>query len=58
MEDVVDKLTIQSEDSHIERLREQKCRIEPGITFAELLHDYERVGDHADNIVWAAKMLN
>jgi phosphate:Na+ symporter len=58
MEDMVDKLTLMSEDSHIIRLRDQKCQIEPGITFAELLHDYERVGDHADNIVWSAKILN
>lgn len=56
-ENMIDKLTIQSEDNHIARLREQKCRIEPGITFAELLHDYERVGDHADNIVWTARIL-
>jgi phosphate:Na+ symporter len=58
MEDTVDKLTIQSEDNHIIRLRDQKCQIEPGITFAELLHDYERVGDHADNIVWSARIIN
>ena len=57
MEEEVDALTLESEDNHIERLREQKCQIEPGITFAELLHDYERVGDHADNIVWTAKIV-
>lgn len=57
MEEMVDNLTLKSEDNHIERLRQQKCQIEPGITFAELLHDYERVGDHADNIVWTAKTL-
>lgn len=55
LEDDIDHLTIESQDNHIERLRAKICHTEPGIIFAKALHDYERVGDHASNIVWAAK---
>lgn len=55
MEDEVDNLTRQSENNHIARLRAKQCSTEPGIIFAEALHDYERVGDHANNIVRIAR---
>lgn len=55
LEDQIDILTRQSEDNHIARLREKQCSTGPGIIFAEALHDYERIGDHANDIVHIAR---
>ena len=55
LEDSIDKLTLQSQDNHVDRLRAKQCHTEPGIVFAKALHDLERIGDHSYNIAWAAK---
>ncbi len=55
LEDEVDNLTRQSENNHIARLRAKQCHTQPGIIFAEALHDYERIGDHSNNIVRIAR---
>ncbi|WP_394273086.1 PhoU domain-containing protein, partial [Butyricicoccus sp.] len=55
LEDEIDSLTKQSENNHIARLRAKQCTTQPGIIFAEALHDYERVGDHSNNIVRIAR---
>lgn len=51
IEDQIDTLTRDSEAKHISRLRAKQCTTESGIIFAEALHDYERIGDHANDIV-------
>lgn len=55
LEENIDQLTLESQDSHIIRLRAKECHTEPGIIFVKVLHDLERVGDHSYNIAWAAK---
>lgn len=55
LEDKIDAMTRKSENNHIARLRAKQCHTQPGIVFAEALHDYERVGDHANDIVWIAR---
>ncbi len=55
MEDSIDHMTAESENNHIARLRAKECATEPGIIFAEALHDYERIGDHANHIVRIAR---
>ena len=55
LEENIDRLTLESQDNHIIRLRAKECHTEPGIIFVKVLHDLERVGDHSYNIAWAAK---
>lgn len=55
LEDDIDNMTRNSENNHIARLRAKQCHTQPGIIFAEALHDYERIGDHANDIVWIAR---
>ncbi len=55
LEDRVDTLTEKSENNHIARLRAKQCSTQTGIVFVEALHDYERVGDHSNNIVRTAR---
>jgi len=46
----VDRLEREYKANHIRRLEEGTCDPEAGILFAEILHNLERVGDHAVNI--------
>lgn len=55
LEDSIDYLTIQAQDSHVERLRKKECSTSSGVLFTKLLQDLERVGDHSYNIAWAAR---
>ena len=50
LEDVVDDLKSILRGRHIERLKENKCTIELGFMFSDLLTNYERVSDHCSNI--------
>ena len=55
IEDTIDMLTLQSQDNHVQRLREKKCHTASGVVFTKLLQDLERIGDHSYNIAWAAR---
>ncbi len=55
LEDTIDMLTLQSQDNHVERLREKKCHTASGVVFTKLMQDLERIGDHSYNIAWAAR---
>jgi len=55
IEDTIDNLTLQSQDNHVQRLRDKKCHTASGVVFTKLLQDLERVGDHSYNIAWAAR---
>ncbi len=55
LEDSIDHLTIQAQDSHVERLRKKECSTSSGVLYTKLLQDLERVGDHSYNIAWAAR---
>ncbi len=46
----VDRLEIEYKANHVRRLEEGTCDPEAGILFAEILHNLERIGDHAVNI--------
>lgn len=50
LEDVVDDLKIELRDRHIERLKANRCTIELGFMFSDLLTNYERISDHCSNI--------
>lgn len=55
LEDHIDELTLQSQDNHVQRLRDKKCHTSSGVIFTKALQDLERVGDHSYNIAWAAR---
>lgn len=55
LEDSIDKLTLQAQDNHVDRLRAKQCHTNSGVVFTKLLQDLERVGDHSYNIAWAAR---
>ena len=46
----VDRLERKYKANHVRRVEEGTCDPEAGILFAEILHNLERVGDHAVNI--------
>jgi phosphate:Na+ symporter len=46
----VDRLETEYKANHVRRLEEGTCDPEAGILFAEILHNLERIGDHAVNI--------
>lgn len=53
LEQVVDKITDQLKENHIERLQSGECSIDSGYYFDDLLNNYERVSDHCSNIALA-----
>lgn len=55
IEDMIDEMTLQAQDNHVQRLREKKCHTSSGVVFTKVLQDLERVGDHSYNIAWAAR---
>ncbi len=50
LEEVVDRLTKKAKKRHVKRLRSEKCTVEAGLLFGDLLTNYERVADHCSNI--------
>ena len=56
LEDETDALKDAYQMSHIERLNNGECEMHAGMLFINTLTDFERVGDHAENIAWAVKV--
>ncbi len=50
LERVIDKLKTALRDRHITRLKENRCSVEAGFVWSDLLTDLERVSDHCSNI--------
>ena len=50
IEEVVDMLKAILKDRHIDRLNEGLCGIQTGLPYLEIVHDLEKIGDHASNI--------
>jgi phosphate:Na+ symporter len=46
----LDELETRYKAHHVERLESESCDPEVGILFIEILHNLERIGDHATNI--------
>ena len=51
LEDVIDTLKSALKTRHIDRLGEGQCTIENGLVFLDIVHDLEKIGDHANNIM-------
>ena len=57
MEQQIDDMTVRFREKHMERMRQGLCSEEGCILYAEMLTDFERIGDHVLNIAQAyAKM--
>lgn len=54
LEEHIDDLTLECQDSHIFRLNRKECNTEAGMLYLNTITDFERVGDHAINIAFLA----
>ena len=50
LEEVIDALTIEIRQRHVNRLKTGECTVDLGIDLSDLATDLERVGDHCSNI--------
>ena len=50
LEEEVDRLEREYKANHLRRLEEGKCSSTAGVLYVEILHNLERMGDHAVNI--------
>ena len=50
LEQIIDKLKMKLRNNHILRLKQNKCTIETGFVYADLITNFERVADHCSNI--------
>ncbi len=53
MEDMVDDLEEASRNNHIARLNTGECAVLPGLVFIDMLHNFEKIGDHTFNVAQA-----
>lgn len=50
IEEVIDTLNVELKNRHIKRLQNDRCTVELGYIFQDLLTNFERVSDHCSNI--------
>ncbi len=50
LEEVIDNLSIEMRQRHIDRLRKGACSLEAGLVLEDILTGYERVSDHCSNV--------
>ena len=53
IEEEVDQMEIELQNSHIRRMAKGKCSPESGLVFTDLVTGLERIADHATNIAFA-----
>lgn len=53
IEEQIDVMHEQLQETHIKRLAEGKCNAQTGVYFSDIISGLERVGDHAINIAFA-----
>jgi len=46
-------LTDRFQQSHVKRLEEGICVVKSGLVFLDILHNFEKIGDHLTNIAGA-----
>ena len=50
MEDTIDQLEGSMRSSHIARLNTGECAVLPGLIFIDMIHNFEKIGDHTYNV--------
>ena len=58
LEEEIDQLEIELQNSHIRRMGKGKCSPQAGLIFTDLVTGLERVADHATNIAFALSNSN
>lgn len=58
LEQVVDALGESMKSNHIKRLQENRCTIETGFIYADLITNCERVADHCSNVAVSMLRIN
>ncbi len=53
LEQMIDVLTAQIRQNHVDRLQSGECTIEKGFVLADILNNFERISDHCSNIAVA-----
>lgn len=53
METVVDDIEESLRNNHIARLNTGECAVLPGLVFIDMLHNFEKIGDHTFNVAEA-----
>ena len=53
METDIDHLEAISRNNHIARLNTGECAVQPGLIFIDMLHNFEKIGDHTFNVAKA-----
>ncbi len=49
-EDDIDDMVVKYRQLHVERLNNGKCKVIQGLIFTDMLHNFEKIGDHAYNL--------
>lgn len=58
LEEVIGQLRAEMKKRQVKRLRKEKCTIEMGFVFSDIITDYERIADHCSNIAVALIQLS
>jgi phosphate:Na+ symporter len=53
LEDTVDELEDSLRNNHIRRLNTGECSVDSGLVFIDMLHNFEKIGDHSYNLAEA-----
>jgi phosphate:Na+ symporter len=53
LEDTIDNLEQTYRDNHIARLNTGECGVQQGLIFIDMLHNFEKIGDHTFNLTKA-----
>ncbi len=53
LEETIDQMQIDFQESHVERMAKEQCSIEAGLIFTDLVIGLERIADHSTNIAYS-----
>lgn len=53
LEETIDQMEIECQEGHVRRMAEEKCSIEAGLLFTDLVIGLERIADHSTNIAYS-----
>ena len=53
MENAIDRLEEMLRNNHIRRLNTGECTVNSGLIFIDMLHNFEKIGDHTFSLAKA-----
>ena len=57
LEDIIDDMREEFSEASLKRMRAGQCQRGASVVYAEILIDFERIGDYALNVAQALKVL-